>query len=173
MSTIYTSTLSSPLGLLYLAHANDILYALDFVEFPERFLAQRDKYAHQAHFEDGELSTPIRQHLQDYFAGELSVLNQIRVHTQGTAFQQGVWHGLRQIPVGDAWSYKQLAQQLHHPQSQRAIGMANSKNPIPLVIPCHRVINSNGQLGGYSGALWRKEWLLRHEGFYSKTKSSY
>jgi methylated-DNA-[protein]-cysteine S-methyltransferase len=101
--------------------------------------------------------------LQAYLAGDLSAIADIPVSLGGTPFQQQVWLALRSIPVGMTMSYQQLAIQIGNPQALRAVGMANSQNPIAIILPCHRVIGSDGNLTGYAGGLDRKLWLLEHE----------
>jgi len=82
---------------------------------------------------------------------------------KGTAFQARVWKGLQTIPHGDTWSYSTLAERVGCPGGQRAVGLANGRNPVPILIPCHRVVAQGGGLGGYSPGLWRKRWLLELE----------
>ena len=164
MDIFFLSSLHSPLGLIHFIHKDDVLYALEFDEFNHRLTQSLIRY-YPKDFELKVCETSIIHTLLDsYFSGELNALNRIQVNPFGTAFQQEVWQSLRTIPVGQTTSYSEIAQQVGKEKGQRAVGMANSKNPIPLVIPCHRVINQNGKLGGYSGGLWRKEWLLKHEG---------
>ena len=86
------------------------------------------------------------------------------VEAAGTAFQQLVQSALREIPAGTTVTYGQLARRIGHPGSSRAVGMASGSNPVPIVVPCHRVIGANGALTGYGGGLDRKRWLLAHEG---------
>ena len=102
------------------------------------------------------------EQLKAYFAGELTNFDLPLVLT-GTAFQRRVWWALADIPYGRTESYGSVATRVGNPKASRAVGMANNKNPIPIVLPCHRVIGANGQLVGYGGGLWMKEWLLRHE----------
>jgi methylated-DNA-[protein]-cysteine S-methyltransferase len=101
--------------------------------------------------------------LTRYFAGELDAIDSIPVKAVGTPFQQDVWHALREIPCGATTSYGKLAVQIGRPSAVRAVGLANGSNPIAVVVPCHRVIGSNGSLTGYGGGLNRKRWLLDHE----------
>ncbi len=101
--------------------------------------------------------------LARYFDGDLAVLDRISVDTGGTAFQQKVWAALRTIPAGQTLSYGALAQQIGAPAAVRAVGLANGRNPVALVVPCHRVIAADGTLHGYGGGLDRKRWLLGHE----------
>jgi methylated-DNA-[protein]-cysteine S-methyltransferase len=103
-----------------------------------------------------------RQQLSDYFAGHLTNFD-LPLLGYGTPFQQQVWSALQAIPYGTTISYGELAHRIGQPKSSRAVGLANGKNPIAIVVPCHRVISATGKLTGYSGGLERKEWLLRHE----------
>jgi methylated-DNA-[protein]-cysteine S-methyltransferase len=107
----------------------------------------------------------VSDRLQAYFEGEFDALDEIPVNPGGTDFQQEVWMHLRSIPPGKTITYGQLADLLKKPKSARAVGMTNSLNPISIVLPCHRVIGTNGKLTGYAGGLDRKRWLLHHEGW--------
>ena len=102
--------------------------------------------------------------LEAYFEGELTALDTLEVETGGTAFQREVWAALRRIPLGETASYGRLAALIGRHKAVRAVGMANNRNAIAIVIPCHRVIGADGALTGYAGGLDRKLWLLRHEG---------
>jgi len=106
----------------------------------------------------------INKGFADYFRGRPIDFSSLPLDLQGTPFQLRVWQELRKIPRGETISYKELAARAGNPQACRAVGQANGANPIPLIIPCHRVINANGALGGFSSGLERKRWLLRHEG---------
>ena len=99
-----------------------------------------------------------------YLDRDFEALDEIRVEPAGTAFQQEVWRELRKVRPGTTVSYGMLAETIGKPSASRAVGMANAKNPIAIVIPCHRVIGSDGSLTGYAGGLVRKRWLLEHEG---------
>jgi methylated-DNA-[protein]-cysteine S-methyltransferase len=101
--------------------------------------------------------------IKAYFAGDLSSIDKVPVETGGTSFQRDVWHALRKIPCGTTVSYATIAKQIGRPQAVRAVGLANGSNPVGVVVPCHRVIGSNGTLTGYGGGLHRKRWLLDHE----------
>jgi methylated-DNA-[protein]-cysteine S-methyltransferase len=98
-----------------------------------------------------------------YFAGDLHAIDDLAVETGGTAFQREVWQALRAIPCGTTTSYGKLAQVIGHPAAVRAVGTANGSNPVAVIIPCHRVIGSDGSLTGYGGGIERKRWLLNHE----------
>jgi O-6-methylguanine DNA methyltransferase len=106
----------------------------------------------------------VQQKLADYFAGRPPDFSTLSLDPRGTAFQLKVWQELRKIPRGGAISYRELAIRAGRPRAARAVGQANAANPIPLIIPCHRVIAADGTLGGYSSGLDRKRWLLEHEG---------
>ncbi|MCB1317389.1 MAG: methylated-DNA--[protein]-cysteine S-methyltransferase [Leptospiraceae bacterium] len=99
---------------------------------------------------------------QSYFAGELKTFD-LSLNTEGTAFQQRVWRALATIPFGHTVSYGELARRIGNPGASRAVGLANGKNPIAIVLPCHRVVGANGSLTGYGGGLQRKQWLLDME----------
>jgi methylated-DNA-[protein]-cysteine S-methyltransferase len=101
--------------------------------------------------------------LERYFLGDLTALDALPIKSEGTPFQQAVWHALREIPCGITISYGELARRLGKPGSSRAVGMANGSNPIAVVVPCHRVIGSDGSLTGYGSGIERKRWLLDHE----------
>ena len=107
----------------------------------------------------GGLSDAIRS----YFAGNLAAIDKLPVQTAGTDFQREVWRALRKISCGTTISYGELATRISRPKAVRAVGLANGSNPVGVVVPCHRVIGSNGSLTGYGGGIERKRWLLQHE----------
>lgn len=100
--------------------------------------------------------------LDEYFMGKRQVFD-LLLNPQGTGFQRSVWEALRQIPMGQISTYKKIAKAIELPKGAQAVGGANGQNPLSIVVPCHRVIGSNGTLTGYAGGLWRKSWLLKHE----------
>jgi methylated-DNA-[protein]-cysteine S-methyltransferase len=102
--------------------------------------------------------------LEAYFAGDLSAIERLPVETRGTPFQVSVWAALRKIPCGTTASYGEVAKRIGRPKAVRAVGLANHANPVGIVVPCHRVIGSDGSLTGYGGGIERKRWLLAHEG---------
>ena len=106
------------------------------------------------------------EELDEYFNGKRKIFN-VAVAQEGTVFQQKVWNELTKIPYGKTVSYLVIAKSMKNPKSIRAVGGANGKNKIAIIIPCHRVIGANNKLTGYAGGLWRKEWLLNHELKYS------
>jgi methylated-DNA-[protein]-cysteine S-methyltransferase len=110
------------------------------------------------------LFATVRQ-LTEYFEGTRREFD-LPLRLQGTAFQQRVWRELTEIPYGQTWSYGQLAQRIDKPSASRAVGLANGRNPISILVPCHRVIGADGSLTGYGGGIERKRWLLVHEGLH-------
>ncbi|MCR9182325.1 MAG: methylated-DNA--[protein]-cysteine S-methyltransferase [Flavobacteriaceae bacterium] len=125
--------------------------------------------------ENQEISTNIPdslknavQQLQEYFTGERKEF-QLKLNPQGTPFQQKVWKVLIKVPYGETTTYLALSRKLGDEKAIRAVAAANGKNPLWIVIPCHRVIGSDGSLTGYAGGLWRKKWLLEHENPPSQT----
>jgi methylated-DNA-[protein]-cysteine S-methyltransferase len=110
------------------------------------------------------LGEAVRQ-LSEYFAGTRRTFH-LPLRLQGTEFQQRVWRELTEIPYGETWSYGQLARRIGNPNASRAVGLANGRNPISILVPCHRVIGADGSLTGYGGGLERKQWLLAHEGLH-------
>jgi methylated-DNA-[protein]-cysteine S-methyltransferase len=103
-----------------------------------------------------------RAQLDEYFRGKRQIFD-LKLEPRGTAFLKRVWHELLRIPYGETRSYKDIAIEVGNSQAVRAVGMANGRNPISIIIPCHRVIGIKGDLVGYGGELWRKQWLLDHE----------
>ena len=111
---------------------------------------------------DDEAFREAAAQLQAYFAGELTRFD-VRLETGGTPFQRRVWQALVGIPYGATTTYGKLAAELGDPRAVRAVGLANGRNPISIIVPCHRVIGADGSLTGYGGGLPRKQWLLAHE----------
>jgi len=105
----------------------------------------------------------VSRHFRDYFGGRLEALDDLPVDAGGTPFQARVWAALRTIPAGRTRSYLEVARQVGAEEAVRAVGAANGRNPIAIVLPCHRVIGADGRLVGYGGGLDRKRWLLAHE----------
>jgi O-6-methylguanine DNA methyltransferase len=105
----------------------------------------------------------VAQALDDYFSGRPADFTDLPLDLQGSPFHLRVWQELRKIPPGETVSYQELARRLGNSQASRAVGQACGANPIPLIVPCHRVIAANGSLGGFSSGLPRKRWLLQHE----------
>nr|WP_288834022.1 methylated-DNA--[protein]-cysteine S-methyltransferase [uncultured Flavobacterium sp.] len=119
--------------------------------------------------DEGEISAEIPAvlkeavtQLQDYFDGKRTTFD-FKLNPKGTEFQQKVWQALLEIPFGKTYSYMDLSKKLGDVKAIRAVASANGKNPLWIVVPCHRVIGTDGSLTGYAGGLWRKKWLLEHE----------
>jgi methylated-DNA-[protein]-cysteine S-methyltransferase len=153
--TFYTHV-NSPLGLILLVSDGKNLTGLNFQTEKRPIQIQPDWQE-----DDGPFAETIAQ-LQAYFAGERQDFD-LPLAFRGTAFQQAVWQELQNIPYGQTTSYGELARRIGKPKAVRAVGAANGANPIPLVVPCHRVIGSNGRLTGYGAGLPIKEALLAHE----------
>ncbi|HXV81807.1 MAG TPA: methylated-DNA--[protein]-cysteine S-methyltransferase [Candidatus Binatia bacterium] len=156
--------MSSPLGMLFAAVNPRGLYALDFGRREDQFL---DRFGPLVRLERNPkaVQTVLAQ-LREYFAGDRSSFNLPVDVSQLTPFQRSVLDVARRIAPGQVWTYHRVAQELGRPRSSRPVGGALARNPIPIVIPCHRVVASDGSLGGYSGGsgLKAKRWLLRLEG---------
>jgi methylated-DNA-[protein]-cysteine S-methyltransferase len=160
-NVLLVDELETPIGILILAACNGKLRALEFTDRGYENLGRLKTDLPRRNARDPfGFSTAI----QEYFIGDSAAMDQIPVELEGTAFQQKVWLALRDIPEGTTISYAQLAFKVGSAKACRAVGITNGRNPIAVVLPCHRVIGSNGTLTGYGGGLARKEWLLRHEG---------
>jgi methylated-DNA-[protein]-cysteine S-methyltransferase len=155
---------ASPIGTITIISDGEFLLALEFEDYDDRM--RRLLKIHVGDFTLKELPNPsgLSDRIRAYFAGDLAAIDDIAVETGGTPFQREVWMALRRIPAGSTTTYGELAKTIGRPSAVRAVGMANGSNPIPIVVPCHRVIGSNGTLTGYGGGLPRKRWLLAHEG---------
>lgn len=151
---------STPLGALLLqAHQGDLV-AIDFfhdqhVDVPEQWQATS--------IEDQTVFKQTEQQLKEYFLGSRTEFS-VPLKPRGTAFQCQVWQALQTVPYGEICSYKDIAIQVQRPKGYQAVGQANGKNPIPVIIPCHRVLSADGKLGGYTGGLSIKKTLLTIEG---------
>lgn len=160
---IQLSHLDSPVGRVLIAATAGGLCGLDFAESDERVRTRLEKTFPGAAFSSGALAKAAAKRVAAYFEGDLKALEPLQTAAAGTDFQKKVWAALREIPMGATTSYAQIARTIGHPTAVRAVGAANGKNPIALVVPCHRVIGADGSLTGYAGGLWRKQWLLQHE----------
>ena len=164
----------TPIGELLLA-ADDSgkLRALDWADYESRMLRLLQLHYGKDgfHLEPAQNPHGLRDTINRYFAGDIDAIDEVPVQTAGTAFQRSVWNELRKIPSGAPVSYGKLARQIARPKAVRAVGLANGSNPIGIVVPCHRVIGSNGSLTGYGGGLERKRWLLEHERRHTNAKT--
>ena len=118
-----------------------------------------------------DVLTECIKQLDEYFKGKRKTFS-LPLLLRGTVFQQSVWRQLTRIPYGKTSSYKKVARSIGKPGAVRAVGNANGTNPVSIIVPCHRVVGHNGHLTGYGSGLWRKEWLLHHEGIPLKKKTS-
>jgi O-6-methylguanine DNA methyltransferase len=152
----------SPVGPLIVAATADAVCLLEFCEqdaLETRLNALRRRHESTWQAAPNSHLERLREQLAAYFAGERKQF-ELPLTYAGSAFQQQVWAMLLHIPYGSTWSYLELATRVGDPGATRAVGAANGMNPIAIVIPCHRVVNANGKLGGYGGGLWRKRILL-------------
>lgn len=157
MRRTYFCHIDSPLGELLLTGDGDSI---------TRLTMQNQKQADQpqTHWQrDGSVFKTAREQLAAYFSGEIQQFD-LPLAPAGTVFQRSVWQALLDIPFGQTQSYGALAQRIGNPKASRAVGLANGRNPISIIVPCHRVIGANGSLTGYGGGIERKRWLLLHEG---------
>lgn len=156
--------IETPIGPLTCLVRGDVLVAVAFEDDKGGTIEKTAKRFAGEPVEDAREAAGVREAFENYFAGDASALDALTVDPGGTPFQSKVWLTLRKIGAGRTWSYEELAKAVGSPAAVRAVGAANGANPIPLVLPCHRVIGKNGKLVGYGGGMHRKEWLLRHEG---------
>jgi methylated-DNA-[protein]-cysteine S-methyltransferase len=158
--------LPSPIGeIVFLTDPDGRLRALDWLEHEHRMrrLLSSQYRATGIQIIDGCGPTAVRTAIAQYFRGNVAALDEIAVETAGTSFQRTVWRALRRIPAGKTSTYGKLAARIGRPAAVRAVGFANGANPISVVIPCHRLLGSDGSLTGYGGGLERKKWLIEHE----------
>jgi methylated-DNA-[protein]-cysteine S-methyltransferase len=163
MTGLELRELASPIGTVLLVTSERGVVALDFADCRERMQSLL-----QGRYPDVELVPTDDRHawadqVGAYLNGALDALDNIPVDTGGTPFQRSVWEALRSIPVGETRSYAAIAAGIGRPDAPRAVGSANGRNPVALIVPCHRVIAADGRLAGYAGGLERKRWLLAHE----------
>ncbi len=156
---LYTMTLhkvdyQSPVGVLEIIATEEVICSILFSE--------QDSPVNRIQEGTPEVLKECYQQLDQYFKGERRTFT-FPYQFEGTDFQKKVWNALKKVPYGQTDSYKNLAVAIGNEKAVRALGSANGKNKLSIVIPCHRIIGANGKLIGYAGGLWRKEWLLQHE----------
>lgn len=149
--------LETPIGILLIAGDEEAVFR---IEFPRNGKPSRPK-AFWVECSRGTVGEAVRQ-LREYFAGQREQF-ELPLAPEGTEFQRAVWRSLQEIPYGETISYGELAKRIGNPKASRAVGAANGQNPIPIVIPCHRVVGANGKLTGFGGGLPVKEALLALE----------
>ena len=163
--SIKVAWIESPLGPLIAGATDESLVLLEFTErrmLEAQFATLRRYFKRPIVPGENRILLQARRELGRYFAGELKKFS-VPIDFPGSTFQQRVWKGLLKIPYGKTMSYEELAGKIREPRSQRAVGHTNGLNRIAIIIPCHRVINKNGEMGGYGGGLWRKQALLELE----------
>lgn len=146
--------LDSPIGKLRIKASEDALSSITFND--------TDASNSPSNKSSGIINKAVKQ-LEEYFEGKRTIF-ELPLSPEGTDFQQRVWKALQSIPYGQTTTYSELSSKLGDPRAIRAVGKANGQNPIPIIIPCHRVIGANNNLIGYAGGIERKRWLLQHEG---------
>lgn len=159
--------LKTPIGaLVIVADEEGRLRATDWTDYEDRMsLLMRRQYGpERGGLTEARNPGGLTDAMARYFEGELEAIDDLPVKTGGTDFQNSVWRALRDIPCGETISYGTLARRIGRPAAVRAVGLANGANPVGIVVPCHRVIGSDGSLTGYGGGMERKRWLLTHEG---------
>lgn len=149
---MYIDYMNSPVGTIKIAADETGIRLIRFVD-------TRDQAV-----EPNPLIETCKLQLQEYFLGKRKTFN-LPFEQNGTPFQQSVWNSLLEIPYGGTASYGDIAKAIKRPRAARAVGAANGKNPLSIIVPCHRVIGSDGTLTGYAGGVTKKAWLLTHEGF--------
>ena len=154
---------ASPIGRILFASNGQAICALDFEEYRTRMNRLLARRFERLVFQRDSDPLNLKARLERYFRGDVLALDDVAVHAGGSPFQQQVWGALRRIPTGATWTYGQLASEIGRPQAARAVGHANSLNPVAIIVPCHRVIGASSALTGYAGGLERKRWLLDHE----------
>jgi methylated-DNA-[protein]-cysteine S-methyltransferase len=159
----------SPLGIMAAAENEMGITHLSFGtanELANKLEKQFRINPHTLIYKTSSLIDSLVNQIDDFFNGTRNEF-QLLLNPMGTLFQQKVWNDLQKIPFGQTQTYLQQAQKLGDEKAIRAVASANGKNPIAIIIPCHRIIGSDGSLTGYAGGLWRKKWLLEHEAKYS------
>jgi len=156
LSNKYVTYLRSPIGQLKITADEKSVNSILFV-FPDTKMDPENS---------NEVLEICKQQINEYFSGERKEFD-VNISQDGTEFQQQVWDELIKIPHGKTVSYNYIAEKVGGRNMMRAVGSANGKNLISIIVPCHRVIGSDGKLTGYAGGMWRKEWLLKHEDKYS------
>jgi methylated-DNA-[protein]-cysteine S-methyltransferase len=155
MASIQRTFLKTPIGFLELTGSKKGLHQINFLDFRVKILKPPPV-----------LREAVKQ-LEEYFSGKREEFT-IPLDLEGTPFQLRVWEEIQKIPFGTTATYLEIAEKLGNTHTMRAVGGANGCNPVPIVVPCHRVIGSNGKLIGYAGGLKRKKWLLEHENAFSQ-----
>jgi len=165
MKENFYDLMESPLGELLLVSNGTDLTGLYMGSDVEAY--KKPQNTKESWIKKPEIFKEARNQLKEYFTGKRSVFD-LSIHYDGTVFQNQVWDELRKIPYASTVTYGELAARIGKPGASRAVGGANNKNPISIIIPCHRVIGASGDLVGYGGGLEKKRWLLEHEALNRK-----
>ncbi len=160
---LHVATLQTPIGPLEVVTKGGILCGITFEGHGASTRAWMEKRFGEIAIEQDDSLGEVTDRIAAYFAGDVRAIDSLPVDTGGTDFQRLVWETLRTIKPGTTASYGEVAKMISREKAARSVGMAAGRNPIPVVIPCHRVVASDGTLGGFGGGLERKKWLLSHE----------
>ena len=158
--------IDTPIGeMILIADRDGNLRVIDWTDHEARMFKFLERHYGKGKFKLTPTRNPngLSQAIRRYFNGDLTAIDNLPTKTNGTPFQRQVWQALREIPLGTTTSYGELAKRIGRPKAVRAVGLANGSNPVGVIVPCHRVVGSNGSLTGYGGGLNRKRWLLEHE----------
>ena len=166
MREIFTAHFESPIGWVEIQAVRQGILSLNFVETAGAVRRRDSDVSGQPEV----LKAGLAQ-IGEYFRGARSSFS-LPLALEGSDFQMNVWKALLRVPYGETTTYRDLAVAVGNTKATRAVGGANHRNPISIIVPCHRVVGSDGRLTGYGGGLWRKEWLLRHERRHTRDKSS-
>ena len=161
--TLLLSTFQSPIGAINLISDEQVLLGANLSTLRALHESLDEEFADRDIKEVKSIPV-ISELLSDYFDGDFSAINGIKVRQPGATFSQAAWKAMRKIPAGKTLSYAELADRAGSPAAVRAAGTACGRNAIVLVVPCHRIVKSGGALGNYGYGISKKEWLLRHEG---------
>jgi methylated-DNA-[protein]-cysteine S-methyltransferase len=161
---VHINVLESPIGALTLAAHEGRLCVLHFGADDQAVRRALQRWYPGEAIEEHEDPGGARGRLDAYFAGDLDALDAVDVELNGTTFQKQVWTALRTVRAGTTAAYAEIARAISAPSAIRAVGAANGANPVAIIVPCHRIIGTNGSLTGYGGGIDRKRWLLEHEG---------
>jgi len=173
--TFHSERFETPTGrMLLVTDAQGLVHALDWEDHHERTERLLGRYYRGVTLavREARRESMAKRAVLAYFDGKLGAIDQVRVASSGTEFQNQVWAALRRIPTGTTLSYGALAKAIGRPAAVRAVGLANGSNPIAIVVPCHRVIGANASLTGYGGGIERKRWLLAHEAASPRSERS-
>lgn len=149
----YSGFFESPIGWIEIIGTETEILSLKFVDEPRKDVST------------GPCVAEATRQIAEYFMGARRTFD-LPMAMDGTPFQRQVWGQVISIPYGQTATYQEIAHAIGKPGAARAVGAANGKNPISIIVPCHRVVGSDGTLTGYGGGIWRKEWLLKHEGYF-------